>query len=112
MKGVLEEIFVRAEKLLKEQGYSKREHGCVDGTKNELASGGYRFVWKEGIEQNDGKLDAKVRAYSQLADAVWEDEHEEEGNRDREEGGNKEGYPSKAVKALTGMDFTPFGRHR
>ena len=39
LKGVLEEIFVTAVKLLKAKGYIKRENYFVDGTKIESASG-------------------------------------------------------------------------
>jgi transposase len=100
LKGVMEEIFVTAVKMLKVKGYIKLENYFVDGTKIESASGRYTFVWKKGVQKNDWKLDEKLRAYIHLAEAVWEDENEEYGNRDLEELGNKEGYTSKDVKAL------------
>jgi transposase len=100
LKGVMEEIFVTAVKLLKAKGYIKVERYFVDGTKIESASGRYTFVWKKGVVKQDGKLDEKLRAYIRLADAVWEDENEEYGKRDLEELGNKAGYTSKDVKEL------------
>jgi transposase len=57
LKAAMEEIFVTAVKLLKAKGYSKLENYCIDGTKNESATGRYRFVWKNGVETNDKKLD-------------------------------------------------------
>jgi transposase len=100
LKGVMEEIFVTAVKMLKAKGYIKLEHYFVDGTKIESASGRYTFVWKKGVEKQDEKLDEKLRAYIRLADAVWEDENKEYRNRDLEELGNKAGYTSKDVKEL------------
>jgi transposase len=41
LKGVMEEIFVTAVKMLKAKGYIKVEHYFVDGTKIESASGRY-----------------------------------------------------------------------
>jgi hypothetical protein len=100
LKGVMEEIFVTAVKMLKAKGYIKLENYFVDGTKIESASGWYTFVWKKGVQKNDQKLDEKLRAYIRLADAVWEDENGEDGNRDLEDVGKKEGYTSKDVKEL------------
>jgi hypothetical protein len=100
LKGVMEEVFVTAVKMLKAKGYVKLENYFVDGTKIESASGRYTFVWKKGVETNDRKLDEKLRAYIHLADAVWKDEQEEYGERDLEELGSKEGYTSDDVKEL------------
>jgi transposase len=100
LKGVMEEVFVTAVKMLKAKGYVKLENYFVDGTKIESASGRYTFVWKKGVETNDRKLDEKLRAYIRLADAVWKDEQEEYGERDLEELGSREGYTSDDVKEL------------
>jgi transposase len=100
LKGVMEEIFVTAVKMLEAKGYVKLENYFVDGTKIESAAGRYTFVWKKGVETNDRKLDEKLRAYVRLAEAVWEDEQKEYGDRDLEELGGKDGYTSGDVKEL------------
>jgi hypothetical protein len=90
LKGVMEEIFMTAVKMLAAKGYIKLENYFVDGTKIESASGRYTFVWKKSVEKNDKKLDEKQRAYVRMADQVWEAENDEYGNRDLEELGGKE----------------------
>ena len=100
LKGVMEEIFVTAVKMLAAKGYIKLENYFVDGTKIESASGRYTFVWKKSVENHDRKLDAKLRAYIQMAQQVWEDENEEYGERDLEELGGKEKFTSTDVKEL------------
>jgi hypothetical protein len=100
LKEVMEEIFVTAVKLLAAKGYIKMENYFVDGTKIESASGRYTFVWKKTVENNDEKLDEKLRAYSRMADEIGEDENEEYGERDLEELGGEGGYTSEAVKEL------------
>jgi transposase len=101
LKGVMEEIFVTAVKMLAAKGYIKLENYFVDGTKIESASGRYTFVWKKAVETNNKKLDAKLHAYIQMADKVWEEENCEYGNRDLEELGGKQGYTSADVKEWT-----------
>jgi predicted ArsR family transcriptional regulator len=96
----MEEIFVTVVKMLKAKGYIKLENYFVNGTKIQSASGRYTFVWKNGVRKNDRKLDEKLRAYINLADAVREDETEDDGRGDLEELGNQEGYTSKDVKEL------------
>ena len=103
LKGMMEEIFVTAVKMLNAKGYIKLENYFVDGTKIESASGRYTFVWKKMIEKNDKKLDEKLRAYIKMAEKVWEDENTEYGNRDLEELGGKEKFTSKDVKELAGI---------
>jgi transposase len=103
LKGVMEEVFVTAVKMLAAKGYIKLEHYFVDGTKIESASGRYTFVWKKSVEKNDKKLDEKLRAYIRLAGQAWEDENKEYGNRDLEELGGKEAFTSADVKALAGI---------
>ena len=103
LKGVIEEIFVTAVKMLAAKGYIKLENYFVDGTKIESAAGRYTFVWKKAVERNDQKLDEKLRAYITMAEQVWEDENDEYGNRDLEEMGGKEKYTSADVKALAGI---------
>ena len=100
LKGVMEEIFVTAVKMLAAKGYIKLENYFVDGTKIESASGRYTFVWKKTVEKNDGKLDGKLRAYSRMADGIWEAENGEYGERDLEELGGEGGYTSEEVKEL------------
>jgi len=100
LKGVMEEIFVTAVKMLSAKGYIKLENYFVDGTKIESASGRYTFVWKKAVEKNDKKLDEKLRAYIKMAEKVWDDENSEYGNRDLEELGGKEKFTSKDVKEL------------
>ena len=84
LKGVMEEIFVTAVKMLSAKGYIKLENYFVDGTKIESASGRYTFVWKKAVEKNDKKLDEKLRSYIKMAEKVWDDENSEYGNRDLE----------------------------
>jgi len=103
LKGVMEEIFVTAVKMLNTKGYIKLEHYFVDGTKVESASGRYTFVWKKAVEKNDSKLDEKLRAYIKMAEQAWDDENTEYGNRDLEELGGKEKFTSKDVKELAGI---------
>jgi len=103
LKGVMEEIFVTAVKMLNAKGYIKLENYFVDGTKIESASGRYTFVWKKAVETNDQKLDVKLRAYINMAEQVWEDENTEYGNRDLEELGGKEKFTSADVKELAGI---------
>jgi transposase len=103
LKGVMEEIFVTAVKMLAAKGYIKLENYFVDGTKIESASGRYTFVWKKAVETNNKKLDGKLRAYIKMADAVWEGEDAEYGNRDLEELGGKDWYTSADVKELAGL---------
>ena len=100
LKGVMEEIFVTAVKMLAAKGYVKLEKYFVDGTKIESACGRYTFVWKKSIEKHDLKLDEKLRAYIRLAEQVWEDENGEYGDKDLEELGGKQGYTSSDVKEL------------
>jgi transposase len=103
LKGVMEEIFVTAVKMLNAKGYIKLENYFVDGTKIESASGRYTFVWKKAVEKNDQKLDAKLRAYINMAEKVWEDENIEYGSRDLEELGGKEKFTSADVKELASI---------
>jgi len=103
LKGVMEEIFVTAVKMLAAKGYIKLEHYFEDGTKIESASGRYTFVWKKSVENNDRRLDEKLRAYIKAANAVWKEENDEYGDRDLEELGGKEGYTSADVKELAGI---------
>jgi transposase len=100
LKGVMEEIFVTAVKMLAAKGYVKLEKYFVDGTKIESASGRYTFVWKKSIEKNNQKLDEKLRSYIRLAEQVWEEENEEYGDKDLEELAGKAGYTSADVKEL------------
>ena len=103
LKGVMEEIFVTAVKMLNTKSYIKLENYFVDGTKIESASGRYTFVWKKAVEKNDKKLDEKLRAYIKMAEHVWEDENDEYGNRDLEELGGKEKFTASDVKCLAGI---------
>jgi len=103
LKGVMEEIFVTAVKMLNAKGYIKLENYFVDGTKIESASGRYTYVWKKAVEHHDKKLDEKLRSYIRLAEKVWEDENSEYGNRDLEELGGKEKFTSADVKELAGI---------
>ena len=103
LKGVMEEIFVTAVKMLNAKGYIKLENYFVDGTKVESASGRYTFVWKKAVERNDKKLDEKLRAYINMAEKVWDDENAEYGNSDLEELGGKEKFTSNDVKELVGI---------
>jgi hypothetical protein len=57
----MEDIFVRAVKMLKAKGYMKVENYLVDGTKIESARGRYRFVWKQSVEKDERKLEEKLR---------------------------------------------------
>jgi len=103
LKGVMEEIFVTAVKMLASKGYIKLENYFVDGTKIESAAGRYTFVWKKAVEKNDKRLDAKLRAYIGMAEQIWDDENSDYGNRDLEELGGKEKFTSADVKALAGI---------
>jgi transposase len=103
LKGVMEEVFVTAVKMLNAKGYIKLENYFVDGTKIESASGRYTFVWKKAVEKNNLKLDVKLRAYIQLAEQVWEEENSEYGGGDLEELGGKDGYTSTDVKELASI---------
>jgi transposase len=103
LKGVIEEIFVTAVKMLAVKGYVKLENYFEDGTKIESASGRYTYVWKKNIEKNDRNLDEKLRSYVRLAERVWEEEDEEYGDKDLEELGGKDGYTSADVKELAGI---------
>ena len=103
LKGVMEEVFVTAVKMLAAKGYIKLENYFIDGTKIESASGRYTFVWKKAVEKHDKKMDEKLRAYIRLASQVWEDEDEEYGDRDLEELGGKEQFTSEDVKELAGI---------
>ena len=103
LKGVMEEIFVTAVKMLAAKGYIKFENYFVDGTKIESASGRYTFVWKKSVEKNDRKLDEKLRSYINMAEKIWDDENSDYGNRDLEELGGKEKFTSADVKELAGI---------
>ena len=103
LKGVMEEVFITAVKMLAAKGYIKLEHYFVDGTKIESASGRYTFVWKKSVEKNDKKLDDKLRAYIKTAEQVWKEENEEYGDSDLEELGGKEKFTSADVKELAGI---------
>ena len=103
LKGVMEEIFVTAVKMLAAKGYIKLENYFVDGTKIESASWRYTFVWKKSVEKNDKKLDEKLRAYIRMAEKIWDDENGEYGNGDLEELGGKEKFTGKDVKELAGI---------
>jgi len=100
LKGVMEEIFVTAVKMLTAKGYVKMENYFVDGTKIESAAGRYTYVWKKNVEKNDRLLDEKLRSYVRLAEQIWEEENGEYGDKDLEELGGKEGYTSADVKEL------------
>jgi transposase len=103
LKGVMEEIFVTAVKMLARKGYIKLENYFVDGTKIESASGRYTFVWKKAVEKHNKKLDEKLRAYIKMAEQAWEDENVEYGDRDLEELGGKEEFTSADVQELAGI---------
>ena len=103
LKGVMEEVFVAAVKMLAAKGYIKLENYFVDGTKIESASGRYTFVWKKTVQKNDHKLDERLRSYIRLAEQVWEEENGEYGDKDLEELGGKTGYTSADVKELAGV---------
>jgi len=103
LKGVMEEIFITAVKMLNAKGYINLENYFVDGTKIESASGRYTYVWKKAVEKHDQKLDEKLRSYIRMADQIWEDENDEYGHRDLEELGGKEKFTSSDVKELAGL---------
>jgi len=103
LKGVMEEIFVTAVKMLSSKGYIKLENYFVDGTKIESASGRYTYVWKKSVERHDKQLDKKIRAYIQMAEQVWDDENKDYGERDLEELGGQEKFTSADVKELAGL---------
>ena len=103
LKGVMEEIFVTAVKMLAAKGYINLDKYFVDGTKIESAAGKYTYVWKRNIEKNDRILDEKLRSYMKLAETVWEEENGKYGDNDLEELGGKEGYTSADVKELAGI---------
>jgi transposase len=103
LKGVMEEVFVTAVKMLAAKGYIKLENYFVDGTKIESASGRYTFVWKKAVEKNEKKMDEKLRAYIRIAEKAWDDENGEYGNRDLEELGGKEKFTSTDIKKLAGI---------
>jgi transposase len=103
LKGVMEEIFVTAVKMLAAKGYIRLENYFQDGTKIESASGRYTFVWKKSVEKNDKKLDEKLRAYVRMAERAWDEENSEYGERDLEELGGKEAFTSADVKELAGI---------
>jgi len=103
LKGVMEEIFVTAVKMLHAKGYVKFENYFQDGTKIESASGRYTYIWKKSVEKNDKNLDEKLRSYIKLAEQVWEDENDEYGDKDLEELGGKDGFTSADVKELAGI---------
>jgi hypothetical protein len=63
LTGVMEDIFVKAVKLLKAKGYIKGENYFLDGTKIESASG-----WKKSVEKNDRKLDDHLHASITMID--------------------------------------------
>jgi transposase len=110
LKGVMEEIFVTAVKMLAGKGYIKHENYFVDGTKIESASGRYTFVWKKSVEKNDKKLDGKLRAYIRTAEQVWKEENDEYGDLDLEELGGKEQFSSADVKELAWILREKLGR--
>jgi hypothetical protein len=101
-KGVMEEIFVSAVKMLKAKGCIKLENYFIEGTKNESAAGRYTFVWKKAVETKDQRLDEKLRGYIRMAEDIWEDENREYGEKDLEELGGKDGFTSRDVKELAG----------
>jgi transposase len=103
LKGVMEEIFVTAVKMLSSKGYVKLENYFADGTKIESASGRYTYVWKKSVERNNKALDEKLRKFVRLAEQVWEEENDEYGDKDLEELGGKDGYTSTDVKELAGI---------
>ena len=103
LKGVMEEIFVTAVKMLAAKGYIKLDKYFVDGTKIESASGRYTFVWKKAVEKNDKKLDEKLRAYVRLAEKAWEEENDEYKDSDLEELGGKEKFTGGDVKKLAAV---------
>jgi len=103
LKGVMEEIFVTAVKMLAAKGYIKLENYFVDGTKIGSASGRYTFVWKKAAEKNEKKLDEKLRAYIRMAEKAWDDENGEYGNNDLEELGGKEKFTGTDIKKLAGL---------
>ena len=103
LKGVMEEVFVTAVKMLTAKGYIKLENYFIDGTKIESASGRYTFVWKKSVKKNDDKLDERLRSYIRVAEQIWEEENGEYGDKDLEELGDKTGYTSADVKELAGI---------
>jgi len=103
LKGVMEEIFVTAVKMLSAKGYINMEQYFQDGTKIASASGRYTYVWKKTIEHYDKQLDLKLRSYVRLAEQVWEEENSAYGEADLEELGGKERYTSADVKELAGI---------
>jgi transposase len=103
LKGVMEEVFITAVKMLAAKKYIKLENYFVDGTKVESASGRYTFVWKKAVEKHDNKLDEKLRAYINMAEQIWEDENIDYGNRDLEELGGKEKFTGADVKKLADL---------
>jgi len=103
LKGVMEEVFVTAVKMLAAKGYIKLENYFMDGTKIESASGRYTYVWKKTVEKNDRRLDERLRGYIKLAEQVWDEENEDYGDKDLEELKGKDGYTSSDVKELAGI---------
>jgi transposase len=103
LKGVMEEIFVTAVKMLAAKGYIKLENYFVDGTKIESASGRYTYVWKKSVENNNKNMDEKLRFYIRMAEEIWNDENNDYGDVDLEELGGKESFTSSDVKELAGI---------
>ena len=100
LKGVMEEIFVSAVKILQVKGHVKLEQYFVDGTKIESASGKYTFTWKKNVDRHNKQLDERVRAYLEMVNDIWKHENEAYGDEDIEDLICKEEITSEDIKEL------------
>lgn len=100
LKDVIQEVFMATAKLLEAKGYIKLENYFVDGTKIESAAGKYTFVWKRATENNERKLDEKLKAFVSTINHAVDDENVEYGERDLEELGGQTTFTAEDVKTL------------
>ncbi len=102
MKPVIDQVLGAVVEYLGEEGYVKREHYFLDGTKIEANANQHKGVWAKRTRKNQERLQGKIQ---QLLPEIEETNAAEPavyGEKDREENGGKGGsagsFPAEKVE--------------
>ncbi len=98
--GRFDEVFRQVVLLLNGEGLLSLKVQYIDGTKIESAANGYTFVWKDGVEKNMSKLEAKADAVLRTAEEAsqWRIRNA------RRKGPCTEDFPERTERILRRMD--------
>ena len=100
LKGVIKDVFLSTLKMLQAEGHINLSHYFIDGTKIESAAGKYTFVWRKSVEKYDRQLDAKLHAYLEMVNDIWDHENAVYGDNDFDELIRKDDFTSEDIEEI------------